>query len=111
GFALVENVVYLGLFAKGGLLVWILRGFGTAMMHAGTTAIVGIAGSSLAERRGARDWRVFWPGLLMAIAIHSVYNQGLLRPVLSAVAIMLATPVALGIVFMHSERSLRKWLG
>jgi hypothetical protein len=111
GFALVEDVVYVGLFAAGGPLVWILRGFGTAMMHAGTTAIVGIAGSSLAERRGARDLRVYLPGLLVAIAIHSAYNQGLLHPVLSAVVIMLTIPVALSIVFMQSEASLRKWLG
>jgi RsiW-degrading membrane proteinase PrsW (M82 family) len=111
GFALVENIAYVGLFEGGSPMLWILRGFGTAVMHGGTTAIAGIIASSLGERRGARDPRIFVPGLALAIAIHSVYNQGLLRPVVSAIGVLVGLPLALALVFLQSEKSLRQWLG
>jgi RsiW-degrading membrane proteinase PrsW (M82 family) len=111
GFAAVENVAYLELFTNDNPLMWILRGFGTAMMHGGTTAIVGIVSIGLAERRGTRGVRVYLPGLGIALAIHSIYNQGLLPPAASAVAVLVGLPLALSLAFMQSEDSLRKWLG
>jgi RsiW-degrading membrane proteinase PrsW (M82 family) len=111
GFAAVENLAYLQLFSNDNPLMWILRGFGTAMMHGGTTAIVGIVASSMAERRTARDARIFVPGLLIAVTIHSAYNQHWLPPAASAVAMLVGLPLALAMVFMQSEESLRKWLG
>jgi RsiW-degrading membrane proteinase PrsW (M82 family) len=111
GFAALENLAYLELFSSDTPLLWILRGFGTAMMHGGTTAIVGIVASSLAERRGSRDVRIFVPGLLVAVTIHCAYNQHWLPPAASAVAMLVGLPLALAIVFMQSEESLRKWLG
>ena len=111
GFAAVENVAYLALFSNDSPLLWILRGFGTAMMHGGTTAIVGIVSIGLAERRGTREVRAYAPGLLLAVAIHSLYNQGLLPPAASAVAMLVGLPLALSFAFMQSEESLRKWLG
>ena len=111
GFAAVENVAYLQLFSNDNPLLWILRGFGTAMMHGGTTAIVGIVSIGMAERSGTRGARAFVPGLAIAVAIHALYNQGLLPPVASAVAMLVGLPLALSLVFMQSEESLRKWLG
>ncbi|MGH2567850.1 MAG: PrsW family glutamic-type intramembrane protease, partial [Bacteroidota bacterium] len=39
GFAFVENVTYLRSLPHATLFVWVIRGFGTAVMHGGTTAI------------------------------------------------------------------------
>jgi RsiW-degrading membrane proteinase PrsW (M82 family) len=111
GFAAVENLAYLDLFSSDTPLLWLLRGSGTAMMHGGTTAIVGLVSCSLAERRGTRAAPIYLPGLLIAVTIHSIYNQGLLPPSASAVAMLVGLPLALSMVFMHSEESLRKWLG
>jgi len=42
GFALSENMVYLlRLGSETGMIIWILRGFGTALMHGGSTALHG----------------------------------------------------------------------
>jgi protease PrsW len=112
GFALVENLTYLlQLQGEVSPLVWLLRGFGTAMLHGGCTAIAGILASSLAERRGAGRWSIYLPGLALAIAIHIAYNAAVLSPIASAAAILVGLPVLLGIVFLQSEASLRKWLG
>ena len=48
GFALVENVDYLRNLGEARFLVWVVRGFGTAMLHATTAAIIAIAAKSLA---------------------------------------------------------------
>ena len=42
GFALVENLEYLRALPERGLLLWLVRGFGTALLHGGTTAIFAI---------------------------------------------------------------------
>ncbi|MBM4131769.1 PrsW family intramembrane metalloprotease, partial [bacterium] len=44
GFALVENVYYLSQLPDAPLLVWAVRGLGTAVMHGGVTATFGLLG-------------------------------------------------------------------
>lgn len=102
GFAMLENLTYVAFFAGSSPLLWILRGFGTAMMHGANTAIVGIVATS------ARVWPA---GLAIAFAIHAVYNLGLLSPVANTMALLVVVPMVLGLVFLQSEASLRKWLG
>jgi RsiW-degrading membrane proteinase PrsW (M82 family) len=109
GFALVENLYYLGLFGGSNLLVWILRGFGTAVMHGGATAIVGILAIGSSSLSGFR-LRSFAPGLAIAIVVHSFYNLSLLNPLFSTVVILVALPSIMAFTFMRSERSLHKWL-
>jgi RsiW-degrading membrane proteinase PrsW (M82 family) len=111
GFALVENVFYLNLLAGNGVGVFILRGLGTAMMHGGVAAIAAMLCILASERRGWRGVRLFAPGLLAAIAIHSLFNLGLVPPVASTVITLVALPVLLTVVFLWSESSLQQWLG
>ncbi|MBK9777053.1 MAG: PrsW family intramembrane metalloprotease [bacterium] len=42
GFAIVENVYYLSQLPDAPLLVWAVRGLGTAIMHGGVTALLGL---------------------------------------------------------------------
>jgi RsiW-degrading membrane proteinase PrsW (M82 family) len=111
GFALVENISYLAFFAGSSPLLWVLRGFGTAVMHGANTAIVGIVATTMMERYGAKSFRIYLPGLAIAIAIHSIYNQELLSPVANAATLLVILPMLLALVFMQSEASLKKWLG
>ena len=111
GFALVENITYLAYFAGSSPLLWVVRGFGTAMMHGANTAIVGIVATTLADRFGAGNPRIYLPGLAIAFVLHSVYNQELLSPVANSAAQLVVLPMALALVFLQSESTLRKWLG
>ncbi len=111
GFALVENFSYLHLLGGHGIGVSILRGFGTATMHGGVAAIAGMVSIFLAERYGWSGPRLFAPGLLVAMAIHSFFNQGLMPPMASTVLMLVSVPVLLACVFLWSEASLRRWLG
>lgn len=111
GFAIVENTYYIRAIADGNLLVWIVRGFGTAVMHGGTTAIFAIVSKNLFDRRPEAGAAVFLPGLAMAWVIHSFYNHFVLPPVVATVAIHIVLPVVILAVFYQSERSTRHWLG
>lgn len=110
GFAVVENVYYIGAVSDGGLAVWIVRGFGTAIMHGGVTAIFGLSSKALSEREDVHRALAYAPGLVMACAIHSLYNHFFLTPVLSTALILVALPPLILAVFSQSEKTLEGWL-
>jgi RsiW-degrading membrane proteinase PrsW (M82 family) len=111
GFATLENLYYLWLRPEADLSLWIIRGFGTAMMHGGVTAIAGILTQSYLERRKQALLIAVLPGLIAAIAIHSLFNHFLLSPLFTTVLILIVLPLLIIIVFRESERRTRQWLG
>jgi RsiW-degrading membrane proteinase PrsW (M82 family) len=111
GFALVENLSYIPLLEGKGASIWILRGFGTAVMHGGVSALGATISAFLLESRRWQGVRLYVPGLLAAVLLHSLFNQSLQSPVASTVAAVVGLPVILGFVFYFSEQSLRRWLG
>jgi hypothetical protein len=80
-------------------------------MHGGTTALAGIIAVSLLDRKAARGIAAILPGFVIATLIHSAYNHFFLSPVLSALAIVVALPLCMLVVFRKSELGLRTWLG
>jgi hypothetical protein len=110
GFALLENLYYLATRPEAHLVVEIIRGFGTAIMHGGATAIFAIVSVALAEKRADAALSVFLPGLLASVGLHSAFNHLLAMPVLATLGILLALPPLMHFVFQRSERSLRDWL-
>jgi RsiW-degrading membrane proteinase PrsW (M82 family) len=111
GFAFLENLYYLQAAADASLWTWIVRGFGTAIMHGGATAIVAMITKTLQSRSGAFRLHLILPGLAVAIVLHSLYNHFLLQPLLATVLIVLVLPTLSVAVFQHSERETRSWLG
>jgi len=111
GFSVLENITYIPALSAAGVMTAAVRGLGTAMMHGGTTAIFAVVSNNLIEVRGAAQATVFAPGLILAVVIHTAYNQPLLSPVAKAVIILLALPVLLSLIFWRSEKNLEKWLG
>ncbi len=109
GFALVENVYYWYSLESPGVSLWIVRGFGTAIMHGGTTAIFGISGKALTELRGLRagGWAI---ALAVAASIHSTFNHFFVSPVLSTALIIVVLPPLIFFVFQRSEKALEGWL-
>ena len=110
-FALAENLFYLFHFAgtESNLMVWITRGFGTALMHGGTTAIFGIMTMSALNRQ-ANLFIAVMLGILIAVFIHGIYNQFLISPLLSTLVIVILIPVVISLIFQNSEKHIRNWL-
>ena len=109
GFALIENLYYQYLVPGAGLGTWIVRGFGTAIMQGGTTAIFAMLGLMLTERRG--NALGFIPGYLGAVVPHSAFNHLNGSPRLATLAVIVALPPVLMLVFERSERATAVWLG
>jgi RsiW-degrading membrane proteinase PrsW (M82 family) len=110
GFAVVENIQYWYALSSPSLSLWIVRGFGTAIMHGGATAIFGIAARALADRGGLPRGVGWGSAIAVAIALHAFFNQFLLTPVLQTAVILLALPPLAFLVFQRSERALEEWL-
>jgi hypothetical protein len=110
GFAMFENLYYLMTRPETHPAVQVIRGFGTAIMHGGATAVFAIVSISLAERRPDGWVRVFGPGLVAAALLHAVYNMLLLKPVFATLGILMLLPPLIYFTFEHSEKALREWL-
>jgi RsiW-degrading membrane proteinase PrsW (M82 family) len=111
GFAIVENTYYVGGLGEKHVAVWIVRGFGTAIMHGGTTALFALLSKNLSDRRESRGVSVYLPGFLTAVVLHSFYNHFWLSPILATVVIHVTLPLVILAVFYRSERATRRWLG
>lgn len=113
GFAVLENLYYLRMGAGGGatLLTWVVRGFGTAIMHGGATSIVAMVSKALQDRAAVFSVYVVLPGLCVAVVLHALYNQFVLHPVLAAALVVLVFPSFSVAVFQRSERETKSWLG
>jgi len=111
GFALVENVEYLRTLRDAHLVVWIARGFGAAIVHASTAAIVAVAAKALADRYPGAGAAVLIPGWCLAVVLHATYNRALVSPVLAGAVLLFVVPLAMLAVFDRSERLTREWIG
>ena len=110
GFALAENIYYLRSLTDAHAGVWIIRGFGTAVMHGGTTSVFAILSKTLAERRGSESVTVFLPGFAIAVLVHVLFNLFVLPPIMVTALQIIALPIVMTVTFARSEHTLRAWL-
>ncbi len=111
GFALTENLVFLSLRPDASLLVAVIRGLGTAVMHGSTVALLGVMAQGVCERKPhIKPW-FFIPGFAVSVIVHSAFNQFFISPALSAAGLLVGLPGLMYLVFQASNRSLQKWLG
>jgi hypothetical protein len=111
GFALVENVEYLHGLVRPQMGIWIARGFGTAFMHASTTAIVALMAKTFLDRYPSRGLLGMLPGWAVAVGLHATFNRALVSPLLAAAVLLLVVPLVVVAVFERSERLTREWVG
>jgi RsiW-degrading membrane proteinase PrsW (M82 family) len=111
GFALIENIYYLTSLSTPSLIVWIVRGFGTAIMHSGVTAIFAVVSKNYFDRHPDKAAIPFFAGLLSAVVLHAFFNHFVLSPLMSTIMLILVLPVIIILVFQRSEDATRHWLG
>lgn len=112
GFAFIENVYYLYALSGSDVLTAVVRGFGTAVMHGGATALFGIVTKALFDRpKHAGLLAVVLPGLAIAYVVHALFNHFLLPPLVSTGLMLTVFPPLIVVVFARSEEATRAWLG
>jgi protease PrsW len=111
GFSLLENLYYLSRIPDAPLIVWAIRGFGTALMHGGCTAIFAVAARSLARRWSGSLLRAAWPGLMIAALLHAGFNRAMIQPIITTLILLLVLPATFWFVYRRGEKYLREWVG
>jgi len=106
GFAVIENIDYLSMAPHSGVGIWFVRGFGTAIMHGGSTAIFAVASVALLGRAYA-----YLPGFALAVVLHSAFNHFFFSPLASTAGVAIIMPLLLNAVFVRSETAVGDWLG
>ena len=110
GFAVVENLYFLSAL-DAGTQTWIIRGFGTAIMHGVSTTILAIALKTIQGTGKTVAIMAIGIGLVGAYTFHSVYNHFPFPPMISTAIMMLVSPVLVSALFQQSEKRTRSWLG
>ena len=110
GFSFVENIYYLNMASDAHYGAWFVRGFGTAIMHGGATAIFAILAQTLTERHFKTNPLLYLPGLFAAIVLHSIFNHFPVSPVLSTAVTLLILPTLLFMLFERNTISIHNYL-
>lgn len=111
GFALIENLLALSRLPEAGLPTWVVRGFGTAVMHGGATAAFAVMALLMQERRESDGWRAAAVGFAAATLLHSLFNHLVEWPQVATVVVLVVVPALLLAAFALGERALGEWLG
>lgn len=110
GFALAENIAFLRTLGEATPLLWLVRGFGTAILHGALTSIFAMVTKTAIDRKGMRGGLAFLPGLVLVVAIHSAFNHLLLPPLAMTGLLFVIMPVLVLVVFQRSEHATREWV-
>jgi RsiW-degrading membrane proteinase PrsW (M82 family) len=110
GFGVIENFYYLYLASDAHIAVWIVRGFGTAVMHGAVMALFGVMAQTLTDRSMKINPLLYLPGYFVAVIIHSIFNHFPGTPILTTMATVLVLPPVLWVVFQKSARAMHEWL-
>jgi RsiW-degrading membrane proteinase PrsW (M82 family) len=117
GFSVVENIFYLTIFPDYGTGTWLVRGFGTAIMHGTTLAVLAAIAHEFAERETREsaadyDFNLLWfvPGYGVAVALHTAFNQFPDRPMIAMMGAILVAPIALIAILNLGTAEAQRWL-
>jgi RsiW-degrading membrane proteinase PrsW (M82 family) len=117
GFSVVENIFYLLRYPDYGAGTWLVRGLGTAVMHGTTLAVLAAIAHEFAEREtresaGAFDFHLWWfvPGYVLAVALHTGFNQFPDRPLLAMGAAAVVGPLAIITILNLGTAEAQRWL-
>lgn len=117
GFSVVENIFYLTIFPDYGTGTWLVRGFGTAIMHGTTLALLAAIAHEFAERetRSAAsdyDFNLMWfvPGYGVAVALHTAFNQFPNQPMVAMMGALVFAPIALIAILNFGTAEAQGWL-
>lgn len=111
GFATAENLYFLHAMPDASMSLWTARGFGTALMHGGATALFATIGMVMRERRSYFPGQAYIPALLAATALHSAFNELHRMPTMALLLVLVLVPLSLFMAFRHGERVVGEWLG
>jgi len=110
GFAVLENMYFLSAM-DAGTQIWVIRGFGTAIMHGVTATVFAIILKTMAHDSLRSKLIGMGVAFAFAVLLHSIYNHFPFPPLISTAILIVTSPVLVSVVFHQSEKQTRSWLG
>jgi len=117
GFAVVENIYFLREMMDANTATWLVRGFGTAVMHGGATAVFALVTHTMTGRQTAGssasyvfELRFFAPGFIVAALVHGLFNWFGNHPLAIMVLTLIFVPAVLFLTFAFDEKVTKNWL-
>lgn len=111
GFALAENLYALWRVPDAGLATWMARGFGTAIMHGGTSALFSLISLAILERDERHGLGALLPGFAVAVLLHSAFNHLGRESAITAPLMLVAVSSLLMVAYHLGDQTLGQWLG
>ncbi len=111
GFAVAENGYALSRLHDVDPTTWVVRGFGTAIMHGGASALFALISLAILERDERHGLRALVPGFATAVLLHSAFNHLDRESAISVPLTLLAVSALLFLAYRRGERTLAAWLG
>jgi hypothetical protein len=93
------------------VVLWAVRGLGTAMLHGAATAVFAMLSQTASERHPDKYVLMFLPGWVAAVAIHTAFNVLPFSPVAMTAILLIVLPLIVLWVFQRSEQATREWVG
>lgn len=114
GFALLENILYVSFNADFTVLESLVRGFGTALLHIGCTALCATMVLMFSRRSmHSKLWVKFalsMASLIPSCAIHYVYNLFLLPPFIQMILTVVVIISLFFVIYAVDEKLIHRWL-
>lgn len=114
GFAFLENIVYMTLLPGFSLGDAILRGFGTAVLHMGCTALYAASAVTVSRVMAEKPFPLTLSAccsvIVLPFAIHYVYNLFLLPEFLQLVLVIFLMTGLLLFIYDIDGKLIHKWL-
>lgn len=110
GFSIIENIYYLNQLDSQNIMLWVIRGLGTAIMHGTATAIAAVIAQNLISRKENVKIQFLLVGLAVGFVIHALFNNFFLSPLLQTILQISLLPLIVVQIFSSSEKSLRNWM-
>lgn len=114
GFAFLENIFYVALLPGFSLGDAILRGFGTAVLHMGCTALYAASAVTVSRVMAGKPFPLTFSAcscsIVPSFVIHYVYNLFLLPEFLQLVLVILLMTGLLIVINDIDEKLIHKWL-
>ena len=111
GFALAENLYFLTRLHDVAVGTWIVRGFGTAIMHGGAAAIFSLVTLAILEHDERHGLAALIPGYVAAVLLHASFNHLSRDSAISVPLVLVAVAAVLSFAYQRGERTLSQWLG
>lgn len=117
GFAAFENIYFLREMLDASTATWLVRGFGTAVMHGGATAVFALVSHTMTGRQTASSaasyafgLSYFIPGIIVAAIMHGVFNWSGTHPLVIMSLTLIFVPTVLFLTFAFDEQFTKNWL-